>query len=297
MTAATQATEVIASRREQAASVLVAARQKGVLVERLPVEVLPANLDDGFAIQQEVSRQLGQRIGAWKCALPQPGKVIAAPIYDTDIHRGDVCRMSGPPRASVRAEPELACLLDRDLPPRRAAYSEAEVLDALGHTHLALELLGSRYSHPERLSFPELLADGLFNAGLVIGPRVCLLDGATLADLPVEFDLNLTRVGEEAVTFTGRHPDRGALAPIVWLANFLRVRGIGLHAGQAVITGSYAGVLELPVGRELRIGFGDLGTLPITFCLDRSTTCVSSDSASLVKSTPVSSIRAARSAI
>ena len=40
--------------------------------------------------------QLGRQIGAWKCALPQPGKVIAAPIYDADIHRGDVCRMSGP---------------------------------------------------------------------------------------------------------------------------------------------------------------------------------------------------------
>src|SRR6185437_6955958 len=99
MTAATQATEAITSRREQAASILVTARQKGVLVERLPAEVLPANLDDGFAIQQEVSRQLGRRIGAWKCALPQPGKVIAAPIYEADIHRGNVSRTSGPPRA------------------------------------------------------------------------------------------------------------------------------------------------------------------------------------------------------
>jgi 2-keto-4-pentenoate hydratase len=265
MTAAPQAAEAIASRREQAASILVTARQKGMLLEGLPVEVLPANLDDGFAIQQEVSHQLGRRIVAWKCALPQPGKVIAAPIHDVDIHRGDVCRISAPARASVRAEPELACLLNRDLPPRREAYGEAEVLDALGNTHLALELLGSRYSHPERLSFPELLADGLFNAGLVVGPRVRLPDGATPADLPLEFDLSLARLGEKAVTFTGRHPDRGMLAPIVWLANFLRVRGVGLHAGQAVITGSYAGVLELPVGRELHIGFGELGTLPITF--------------------------------
>jgi 2-keto-4-pentenoate hydratase len=263
--AATQAAEAIAGPREQAARILVTARRKGELVERLPVELLPASLDDGFAIQQEVSRQLGGRIVAWKCALPQQGKVIAAPIYDADIHQGGVCRMSGSPRAFVRAEPELALLLNRDLPPRCDAYSEAEVLAALGHTHLALELLGSRYSHPETLTFPELLADGLFNAGLVIGPRVNPFEGATPADLPFEFDVCLASVGEEAVTFAGRHPDRGVLAPIVWLANFLRSRGLGLHAGQAVITGSYAGVLELPVGRELRIGFGNLGTLPITF--------------------------------
>ncbi|MFB9127661.1 2-keto-4-pentenoate hydratase [Paraburkholderia dipogonis] len=263
--AATQAAKAIASPRAEAARILVTARRKGELVERLPVDLLPADVDDGFAIQQEVSYQLGQRIGAWKCALPQPGKVIAAPIYDADIRRGDVCRMSGPPRAFMRAEPELACLLNRDLPPRREAYSEAEVLDALGHTHLALELLGSRYSHPETLTFPELLADGLFNAGLVIGPRVNSIGGATLADLPVELDISLASVGEAAVTFAGRHPDRSLLAPIVWLINFLRVRGLGLLAGQAVITGSYAGVLALPIGCELRVGFGNLGKLPITF--------------------------------
>ncbi|MFM0238644.1 2-keto-4-pentenoate hydratase [Paraburkholderia phytofirmans] len=263
--AATQAAKAIANPRAEAARILVTARRNGELVERLPVELLPADVVDGFAIQQEVSYQLGQRIGAWKCALPQPGKVIAAPIYDADIRRGDVCRVTGPSRASMKAEPELACLLNRDLPPRREAYSEAEVLDALGHTHLALELLGSRYSHPETLTFPELLADGLFNAGLVIGPRVNSIEGATLADLPVELDIGLASVGAEAVTFAGRHPDRSLLAPIVWLSNFLRVRGLGLLAGQAVITGSYAGVLQLPIGCELRVGFGNLGTLPITF--------------------------------
>ncbi|KAE8757657.1 MULTISPECIES: 2-keto-4-pentenoate hydratase [Paraburkholderia] len=262
---AVHASQRVALWHEKAASILVAARRQGTQVERLPVELRPSTVDEGFAIQRKVSDALESRTGAWKCALPQPGKVIAAPIYDADIHRGDVCRMSGSPRVSVRAEPELACLLNRDLPPRRETYSEAEALDALGHTHLALELLGSRYSHPETLSFPELLADGLFNAGLVIGPRVKSREGATLADLPVEFDVSLASVGEEPVMCAGRHPDRGALQPIVWLVNFLRVRGLGLHAGQAVITGSYAGVLELPVGRELHIGFGDLGTLPITF--------------------------------
>src|ERR1700730_15303371 len=115
--AATQAAEAIAGPREQAARILVTARRKGELVERLPVELLPASLDDGFAIQQEVSRQLGGRIGALKCALPEQEKVLAAPIYGADIHQGGVCRLSGSPLAFVRAEPELALLLNRDLPP------------------------------------------------------------------------------------------------------------------------------------------------------------------------------------
>lgn len=263
---AAQALERLPALDDKAARLLVAARRQGTLAERLPIELRPTNLEEGFAIQQKVGDQLGWQTAAWKCALPPAGKLIAAPIYDAVIHRGAQYSIrAGLAQSCVRVEPELACLLAHDLPPRREAYGEAEVFDALGNIHVALELLGSRYVHPETLTFPELLADGLFNAGLVIGPRVALREGATPADLPAEFTVSVTRAGHDTVSFAGRHPDRSVLAPIVWLANFLRVRGLGLHAGQAVITGSYAGVLELPIGCELHIGFGDLGTLPLTF--------------------------------
>jgi 2-keto-4-pentenoate hydratase len=251
---------------EKAASILIAARCQRTQIDRLPDELRPSTVDEGFAIQQKVSDAFGRETGAWKCALPTAGKVIAAPIYANLIYRGVECAFSaGSLPSTVKAEPELACFMKRDLPPRSDAYSEAEVLDALGDVHLALELLGSRYSHPASLTFPELLADGLFNAGLVIGPRVELSDGATPDQLPAEFTLSLTAAGEAPVRIEGRHPDGNVLLPIVWLANFLSERGLGLQAGQAVITGSYGGVLELPVGRQLHIGFGALGVLPIRF--------------------------------
>jgi 2-keto-4-pentenoate hydratase len=251
---------------EKAASILVAARRQGTQVERLPVELRPSTVDDGFTIQRKVSDALGLRPGAWKCALPSPGKVIAAPIYADLIYRTAECRLSAASaRFPVKAEPELACFLKHDLPPREHVYQETEVIDALGDVHLALELLGTRYANPASLTFPELLADGLFNAGLIIGPRVGLPNGATPADLPDEFIIRLTSAGEPPASLLAKHPDGGLLSPIVWLANFLRERGLGLHAGQAVITGSYAGVLELPIARQLHIIFGALGTLPIRF--------------------------------
>ena len=33
-----------------------------------------------------------------------------------------------------------------------------------------LEILGSRYSEPDSATFPEMLADGLANQGLLVGP-------------------------------------------------------------------------------------------------------------------------------
>jgi 2-keto-4-pentenoate hydratase len=256
----------VASWHEKAASILVAARRQGTQVERLPVELRPSTVDEGFAIQRKVGDVLGREAGAWKCPLPTADKVIAAPIYADLICRSVECSFSASSvRSTVKAEPELACFMKRDLPPRRYAYSEAEVLDALDDVHLALELLGTRYSHPASLTFPELLADGLFNAGLVIGARVEFPDGATPDHLPAGFTISLTAAGEAPVRLGGRHSDGNVLSPIVWLANFLSERGLGLQAGQAVITGSYAGALELPLGRQLDIGFGALGALPIRF--------------------------------
>jgi 2-keto-4-pentenoate hydratase len=53
------------------------------------------------------------------------------------------------------------------------------------------------------------------------------------------------------------------VSPLVWLANLLRERGEGLERGQVVITGSYAGVLEVPSDARLRIEFGELGSIAV----------------------------------
>jgi 2-keto-4-pentenoate hydratase len=253
---------------ERAARVLVAARREGAYADQLPISLRPQTLEEGFAIQQAVSIGLGLKIGAWKCALPSAGKVVVAPIYVDTVYSRPKCHLSARmAEPHVKAEPEIACVLKRDLPPRKRPYDEEDVLNALGDAHLALELLGSRYSNPAQVTFPELLADGLFNAGLVIGPKIELPEGATIVDFPAEFVISLAGCNEETLRFEGRHPDRSILAPIVWLTNYLCDHGLGLQAGQAVITGSYAGVFELPIGRDLRIVFGRLGSLPIHFSI------------------------------
>ncbi|MBB5401632.1 hypothetical protein [Paraburkholderia youngii] len=107
----------------------MAARRRGTQLERLPVELRPSTVDEGFAIQRKVGDVLGREAGAWKCALPTADKVIAAPIYADLICRSVECSFSASSvRSTVKAEPELACFIKRDLPPRRYAYSEAEVL-------------------------------------------------------------------------------------------------------------------------------------------------------------------------
>lgn len=66
-------------------------------------------------------------------------------------------------------------------------------------------------------------------------------------------------------TIQARHPDGNPRAPLYWLANFLRKRGPGLGAGQVVITGSYAGLLRLPLGRRATFDYANLARFDVTF--------------------------------
>jgi 2-keto-4-pentenoate hydratase len=83
--------------------------------------------------------------------------------------------------------------------------------------------------------------------------------------IPHAFPIAVQHAESQVHMHEGRHRDPDPCLPLCWLANFLAQRGPGLRAGQAVITGSYAGVLELPLAEEVRIRFGDLGELHVTF--------------------------------
>jgi len=249
------------ARVEEAAQILVAARNARRRIEGLPESCRPPDLESGLAIQQKVTDLLSLPIGAWKCALSPPEKVFVAPIFAPAIHFGSVCPalVHGAPSAS--AEPEIAFVLGRDLPPRSTAYGESEIREAIAETRLVLEILGGRYIDSQSRSFPELLADGLMNQGLFIGP---VLPNAL--DRPLDsFPIKIEGSGGFLLERDGRHPTGHPFPPLVWLVGFLNGRGQGLRRGQIVTTGSYAGVLDLPLGVPLRVTFGDLGVLAVQF--------------------------------
>ena len=229
----------------------------------MPATGRPADLEDGWQVQQEVTRLLGLPVGGWKAGLPGTGKWVAAPIYAPTLSRAAVCvaPWTDPHQAEVNVEPELAFVLAHDLPARAQAYTEAEVNAAVASVHAALELCASRYLDPAALPFAELLADGLVNSGLWMGPALNPHDAAAAA----AFELRWQLEGETAQTVQGRHPDGNPRAPLYWLANFLRERGLGLQAGQVVITGSYAGVLRLPLGRRVTFDYADLARFDVAF--------------------------------
>jgi 2-keto-4-pentenoate hydratase len=243
---------------ERAATELVARRRTGRPGVALEEGTRPTDVASALAIQRAVSRQLEADIGGWKCALPSSGKLVLAPIYRDTIHTASPCpvRVRG---GLLRVEPELAYVLGRDLPVRDQPYTAADVDSAIARTHLALELLESRYTDHHAVSFFDNLADGLVNQGLFLGPTV--EDDTDCGELALQ-------AGSASSLLQGRHPDGNPRLPLYWLAEYLRSQGEGLRAGQVVITGSYAGSLPIAIATELHLRYGSLGTLSVCFKAD-----------------------------
>lgn len=251
-----------------AAAILVERRIQGTQGDVLPVACRPQNLEQALAIQAAVTErwceQMDDSIGGWKCLLPPEDKLVIGPIYTRTIDSVapvSLWTKTSPEGERARIEPELAFFFGKDLPPRPEPYTAEEVDAAIARTHMALELINSRYSDPASCEFPEMLADGLVNQGLFIGPEV---DSGS-ARRASSFTVTMTCANGEVIERQGQHPNTHPRAPLYWLAEFLRSRGQGIVAGQAVITGSYAGVIEVPVDTDIQIDYAGLGCMNVSF--------------------------------
>ena len=254
---------------QDAAKILVKGRLTGTQGERLPEHCRPTTLEQAFAIQDAVTElwcsSQDDSIGGWKCLLPPEGRVIVAPIYTRNIDSIPPVALwpkgkNSPDNQIARIEPEFAFFLGQDLPARDQPYTPADVDAAISRTHMALELIHCRYAQPSQCEFPEMLADCLVNQGLFIGPQVDNQLAANAAEMTIKLQQN-----GETQSFNGKHPNGNPRAPLYWLAEFLRQRGQGLVAGQAIITGSFAGVFEVPMDTPLVIDYEGIGQLQVSF--------------------------------
>lgn len=224
---------------------------------RLPLSLRPNTPMEGWRVQRRVSALRVRPIVGWKCGLPREDRWVAAALHDALSSGAEVKVPVRTEGATVGVEPEWAFVLRRDLPPRAEPYGPDEIDAAIGGVHLAIEVVGCRYANPAEANGPELMADGLWHRALVVGPQIPYPPPASLT---VTVDIE----GQDLIHCQAKHVDADARRPLRWLAEFLRQQGMGLDAGQFVITGSLAGVIELPCGRPVALRYGDLGAVSLT---------------------------------
>lgn len=247
-------TSTIAAARE-----LLERRNHTTKFPRLSADIRPETLEDALAIQAEMAAQHTASVGGWKCLLP-PGedRLIVGPIFSDVIYQGDIAKLNEDDGVA-RVEPEIVFILAKDLPAKDTDYTEAEIDDAIGKTHMAFELMQSRFAKDADQSFPEALADILLNQGLYIGNEINKADAYQAATI----DIKMTQASGEQ-TFEGKHPNPLPAQPVHWLINFMSKRGVSFTAGQAIITGSYAGIVRLAFDEPTVVEYAGLGRTEVT---------------------------------
>jgi len=245
---------------QQAAKELLNNRRKNSINDRLVLQLRPENCEQALQVQAEMVNLHCDEVTAWKCLLPlNEDQLVVAPIFADTVQSGKQCKLFAD-KNRARIEPEIAFVLAIDVPAKQTGYSEDDIDDAVQGCHMALELMQDRFAEGETPSFYEKLADCLVNQGLFIGPEI----DKQKAYLASEFKIEISQAGNKQ-SFNGIHPNGLPQKALYWLINFMTKRGVSFKAGQAIITGSYAGVVEVDFGVATTVKYAGFGEYQLTF--------------------------------
>jgi 2-keto-4-pentenoate hydratase len=245
---------------ETAAHLLVEARRTGGKLASLPPECRPADKDAAYAIHDATMRELGA-IGGWKVGAAGPEAEPGCAPLPADLFFASPARLPAAKFGLLGVETEVAFRMGRDLPKRATPYSRDEVLAAVASVHPAIELVDSRFADMKAQDPLSLLADLQSNAGFVYGPARThdLAIDQTRQPVKQMFD------GVATAERVGGNVAGDVLRLLVWLANHLAGRGLGLTAGQFVTTGSCTGMMFTKPGSHVRSELPGLGVVEVTF--------------------------------
>jgi 2-keto-4-pentenoate hydratase len=224
-------------------------------------------LDAGYRVQDQLREALvarGERVIGWKVGLtsrttqefmgihhPVSGFLLSDGVYPT----GDAVPLSR--FAELVVEVEMAFAMKRDL--AGPGVTAATALLAVEGALPALELPELRWDG--KATAGDLIADGVAANALVLGQPLTPVAGLDLALEGVVCELN----GQRVATNTAAEVLGNPLNSLAWLANNLGERGLGLRAGDLVMSGSISALLRPKAGDVVTARFTRLGSVSARF--------------------------------
>ncbi len=235
-------------------------------IDILPLELMPADLDEAYAIRkvfEEIERARGRGdVAGYKIGLTTPimqqlcgvDEPCYGAIFSSEVHHrratlatADYCRLG--------VETEIAVRLGEDLPQGSGGSSD-RVAGAVESCMAAMELLEDLRHDYKRLSAAAMVAGNVWNAGVVLGDPVTdwrRLDLATAT-------ARLTIGGREIGNGKGADVMGNPLNALAWLADKLAAAGTPLRRGMIVMTGSMVPIQFPAAGDRAVVEVAGLGS-------------------------------------
>ena len=257
-------------KNQQAARFLHEAHRARQPYQPLPEEVSPKSIGEAYAMQDAFNELLIAEQGpvaGYKVALTTPvmQKMVgfdhpcAGAVLANRIHQSPA-NVKGENFGHLGAECEIAVLLKSDLPASGAPYDRASAAQAVGALMPSFELVDDRGADYSNLFFLGVVADLVWNAGVVLGPQITDWQGLELVAAKGTMTINGQPAGEGKGGDVLGHP----LEALAWLANTLAEQGKTMAAGMIVMTGSIVSTKFLNPGDTAVVSIEGLGEATVT---------------------------------
>ena len=247
---------------------LVRAEKNRRPVTQLSERFANMTVPEAYAIQMRtvesrVSHEeiiVGKKIGLTSVAMqemlgvrePDYGIILSKSM----INEGEPISMSR--LIQPRVESEICFILKEDL--KGPGVTAANVLTATAGVVPAFEIIDSRFQN-WKIKIQDTVADSASGALVVLGAKL-----TPLKDLDLRLvGLVLEKDGSIIATAAGAAVWGNPVQAIVWLANKLGEHGIGLHAGEFIMSGSLTSAFDATAGSSFRATFDRLGSVSTRF--------------------------------
>lgn len=246
---------------QEAARLLLLARSSGQPLAELPAHCRPETIEQGYAIQDLVVQALGP-IGGWKVGARSPdAEPSCAPLPLCGVTQGSTDLDTR--RFRLRGvEVEAGVVLRHDLPPRTEPYTQDEVMQAIGHVCVAVEIVESRFLDNDKINRPSALADLAGHGAAIYAPQ-----GVDIEPLDhwLAPHARLSLDSGSVLASVSQNPAGDVRRLLVWLANHASRRQLGLRQGQVIITGSCLPMLFAQAVDGLHAELEGIGRLDVRF--------------------------------
>jgi 2-keto-4-pentenoate hydratase len=226
----------------RAAETLLADHKANLRFKPLGSPQAPATISDAYDIQEkyvallrgEHGGDVGYKVGLTSatmqafCGIDHPiaGVVLARRVYRSgaSVRRSDFGRLG--------LEFEIAVRIKSDVPVTAKPYTAETIQPHIGGVCAAIELVDDRSADYAGLDVLSLVADNSWNGGIVLSEFATTWPD--LEGVPGRATKDGVAIGEGHGRDILGHPFNS----VAWLAAQLASRGVGLKAGQVVMTGS-----------------------------------------------------------
>ena len=225
-------------------------------------------IEDAYHIQQRMlarriekgEKVVGKKIGVTSKAVmnmlgvgqPDFGYLLDGMVYN----EGESIPMES--LIQPKAEGEIAFLLNKDL--MGPGLTAADILAATEGVMACFEIVDSRILD-WKIKIQDTVADNASCGVFVLGDKLVDPKKVDLALCGMVLEKN----GEIVVTGAGAATMASPVNAMVWLANTLGRLGIGLNAGDIVLSGALGAMVPVKAGDSLRCTIGGIGGCSVRF--------------------------------